>query len=373
MGSRALAGSRLERSRLCRTTRITSLVYRQVNVVFRCDASELIGSGHVMRCLTLADALAAQGAGVTFVSRALPGNLLGRVSAAGHEAIALPAATADDDDAAATAERLTGRPPFVLVTDHYGIDARWHRVLRPSAAAIAVIDDAAEHELDCDIVLDQTPLPDAALRYRRLAGAHAQLFLGLRYALLRREFEERRGRIEPRVGVLRRVLVFLSAANYPALTARAIVGVRQALPSAAIDVIGVASDGVDDPNVHYHPAPRSIVELMLAADLAIGALGHAAYERAFCALPSLVLTVTARQAAVAAAFAEAGLLELVPGGVDADEGTIAHAVGRLAASPAYAAALSRRALSAMAASEPVANGSVVRALFAAAGSPRAGR
>ncbi len=47
-----------------------------MQIAFRTDASLQIGSGHVMRCLTFADALRAKGARCHFISRAHPGHLM---------------------------------------------------------------------------------------------------------------------------------------------------------------------------------------------------------------------------------------------------------------------------------------------------------
>ncbi len=45
-------------------------------LLFALDASLKIGTGHVMRCLTLAEALKQQGADITFICRAHKGHLL---------------------------------------------------------------------------------------------------------------------------------------------------------------------------------------------------------------------------------------------------------------------------------------------------------
>ncbi len=59
-------------------------------IAFRTDASLLMGSGHLMRCLTLADALTDQGAQCHFISRAHPGNLLELIHQRGFAVTALP-------------------------------------------------------------------------------------------------------------------------------------------------------------------------------------------------------------------------------------------------------------------------------------------
>ena len=50
---------------------------------FRVDASVEIGTGHVMRCLTLAEALREQGAACHFICRAHTGNLIRHIERSG--------------------------------------------------------------------------------------------------------------------------------------------------------------------------------------------------------------------------------------------------------------------------------------------------
>ncbi|MBD3626209.1 MAG: UDP-2,4-diacetamido-2,4,6-trideoxy-beta-L-altropyranose hydrolase, partial [Rhodobacteraceae bacterium] len=65
-------------------------------MVFRVDASVVMGTGHVMRCLTLAEALRTRGAQCRFVTRALPGHQGDRIAAQGHAVTLLPAPDAQD-------------------------------------------------------------------------------------------------------------------------------------------------------------------------------------------------------------------------------------------------------------------------------------
>ena len=106
--------------------------------------------------------------------------------------------------------------------DHYALDARWESVLRQTAKKTLVIDDIADRQHDCDVLLDQNFYADMQTRYTGKVPEHCQLLLGPRYALLREEFRQLREQITPRTGPVKRVLVFFGGVDADNYTARAI-------------------------------------------------------------------------------------------------------------------------------------------------------
>ena len=66
-----------------------------MNITFRTDASLQIGTGHAMRCLTLAEALRASGAQCHFICREQPGNLIAQIRQRGFTVSVLPTVTED--------------------------------------------------------------------------------------------------------------------------------------------------------------------------------------------------------------------------------------------------------------------------------------
>lgn len=64
----------------------------------RVDAATHIGSGHLMRCLTLAHQLRTLGARVRFLCRAHPGHLNHRIRAEGFDLIELPLPSASPNE-----------------------------------------------------------------------------------------------------------------------------------------------------------------------------------------------------------------------------------------------------------------------------------
>ena len=116
-----------------------------MRLLFRADASRRIGSGHVMRCLALAEAISAHATEIRFVCRRLDGELQSLIEAKGFACSLLPA----DRSALDPAEdaRMTGALAAGvdwLVVDHYELDERWERALRPSCERLMVIDDLVE-------------------------------------------------------------------------------------------------------------------------------------------------------------------------------------------------------------------------------------
>ena len=202
-----------------------------LKVVFRTDSSLQIGSGHVMRCLTLADELRLRGADVMFVCREHPGNLIGLIEAKGYPVVRLPQAEVEytaapedlahatwlgvswQQDAADTIAAIGDTQPQWLIIDHYAIDHRWEEKLRSDVGKIMVIDDLADRPHNCDLLLDQNLYQAMQTRYDNLVPISCQKLLGPKYALLRPEFAAARKSLQLRDGQVKRVLVFFGGVD----------------------------------------------------------------------------------------------------------------------------------------------------------------
>ena len=144
-----------------------------MNTFFRVDASLQIGTGHLMRCLTLANKLKENGAINTFICRHIPESLQTKVREQGHELILLPKRieqidgvgigylahakwldTTQANDAQDVLEAIIDRKCDWLIVDHYALDIIWETKLRHVTKNILVIDDIADREHDCDVLLE---------------------------------------------------------------------------------------------------------------------------------------------------------------------------------------------------------------------------
>jgi UDP-2,4-diacetamido-2,4,6-trideoxy-beta-L-altropyranose hydrolase len=303
-----------------------------VRVAFRVDAGPLIGGGHAMRCLTLADALAERGAQATFVTASMPEVLADRISASGHSLVRIPASSEqerqgydwheqplDDEAQRADVEASTGAIGSTdwLVIDHYLLDIRWHAASRSFAGRVLVIDDLANRQYDCDLLLDQTHGRSPA-DYRPLLPDHTKIAAGSAYALLRPEFARERpaalrGRRE--AGLVRRIVVSLGTTDPGSITAAIVERVLHAAAKAEIDVV-LGPDAPSLPHVRdvasansrvtIHIGTNRMAELMRDADLAVGAAGATSWERCCLGLPSIAFVLADNQRKIAQGLAEAG-------------------------------------------------------------------
>lgn len=289
-------------------------------IVFRTDASLEIGSGHVMRCLTLADALKAQGAKCIFISRAHPGHLMDLVRARGYEAKALPAPVQQASgagllDAQQTKVALANQQADWLVVDHYALDRSWEIELKPHCKKMLVIDDLADRAHDCDVLLDQNLRYGAAERYRDLVPSTCRLLLGPAHVLLAPTFDADLTRA--RVGELGSVLVYFGGNDRCNQAGRAVEALSNFPHIKAEVVLGTAHPFRDEvlamASVHKQIRVRDTLNdmagAMCQADFGLGTCGMAAWERCAAGLPSLVTVSADNQREDALALADLGAVQ----------------------------------------------------------------
>lgn len=289
-----------------------------MNIVIRTDASIEIGTGHVMRCLTLAKQLKRHGAEVTFFCRSLNGNTLSYLEGQGMLTKLLPAIDGNQADIQWTKEngaldaeqtiafiKNYDRKVDLLIVDHYGLDYRWEQQLRPFTNHLMVIDDLADRRHDCDLLLDQNYYLNMKERYQGLIPNNCVQMLGPDYVLLRDEFLQVAHKQRERTGEVKNVLVFFGGSDPTGETLKTIKALRE-LKRSDIEihvVVGASNPLRNDikkqcseiPNVYFYCQVNNMAELMGQADLAIGAGGATTWERCFLGLPAMTVVIADNQ------------------------------------------------------------------------------
>jgi len=308
-----------------------------MRVVFRVDASLQMGTGHVMRCLSLANELTRQGHECCFVCREHPGNLGDLIASQGHGLTLLPAPanyslqetdTASDDyalwlglrwqdDACQTLGAISPLKPDWLVVDHYALDAQWECTLSIAVDKIMVIDDLANRPHECALLLDQN-LGRVASDYDGLLPAECQSLIGPRFALLRPEFAElRKQSLERRKDPeLKRILISLGGVDRTNVTGQVLeaMGMSSLPASTELDIImGAAAPYLDEVRHQAAQLPfkttlsvnvKDMAARMCQADLSIGAAGSTSWERCCMGLPTITVILAENQRSIAEALSK---------------------------------------------------------------------
>lgn len=305
-----------------------------MRIVFRVDASAAIGAGHVIRCATLAQELARRGAEICFASRVTKGHYIDWLRSKGFDVAPLPLRESVESHTSNIYSSWLGAPLAQeiqemsdllqhlgsvdwLVTDHYAIDRSWQTALRPFVRSVMSIDDLANRPHDCDLLLDQNLYSTSGVRYANLISESTKTLMGPHYALLRPEFSDCRARLRIRDGSVRRVFIFMGGGDTASITDTVLRAFCQSRHAAvAMDVVMGTEPNAGYirtiqsklPNAKFHHRVDHIAELMMQADLAIGATGVATWERAAVGLPTLAVSVADNQRAIASNADKAGLL-----------------------------------------------------------------
>jgi len=315
-----------------------------LRVFFRADASILIGTGHVMRCLTLADELTSRGHKCWFICREHPGHVGDVIARKGHSLALLPMPTDTSpqekngtsdfyacwlglpwqDDADQTLDIIAPLKPDWLVVDHYALDTQWEYMLSSAVGKIMVIDDLANRPHDCALLLDQN-FGRVVSDYDGMLSAGCRRLIGVRYAMLRPEFAALREqslsrRKNPEI---KRILISLGGVDQTNVTGQVLTALTQSsLPlGTELDIImGASAPYLDEVCRKAAQSPfkatvsvnvQEMAARMCLADLSIGAAGGTSWERSCMGLPSVLVVLAENQVTGAKALEMVGAVRVI--------------------------------------------------------------
>ena len=313
------------------------------SILFVPDAGPAVGGGHVMRSLTLAGAMAAEGAACRFVA---PPAVAALLDAFAPQAARTQAASCAPGD---LTQAVGGERFDAVVFDHYGLSASDHAAMAKGRPVLA-IDDLADRPLAADLVLDSGPARRAQ-DYDGLVPETARLLLGPQYAPVRPEFAElRAGALGRRGGEgVGRVLVSLGLTDVGGVTERVLERLRPRVSAVGIDVVlgsqapslaGLTKIARRDERLALHVDSADMAWLTANADVGIGAAGSSAWERCALGLPSLMVVLADNQRQAAAALAEREAALVVDAAQPDFDAAFDRALMRLLTDPVLRRALS---------------------------------
>lgn len=320
------------------------------HLIIRADADTRIGTGHIMRCLALAQAWRGRGGAVTFLSNCDSGNLRRRITDEGFGFVPISKPHPDPGDLTQTLETIGGltaresgcRPRVAL--DGYHLPPEYHRAIADSGCRLLAIDDegSADHWY-ADIILNQNLHARTGLY--RSTEPHTRLLAGTQFVLLRQEFLEwaewkrdipaTAGRILVTMGgsdpdnVSLRVVRALNRLDIPGFEARIVAGPANPHIDVLEEELRRGASGL-----RLIPSADDMPGLMAWADLAVSAAGSTCWEMAFMRLPAITVVLADNQEMIAEGLDRAGAAVNLGRQADLSVERLVHELKELIGSPA---------------------------------------
>ncbi|WP_188008508.1 UDP-2,4-diacetamido-2,4,6-trideoxy-beta-L-altropyranose hydrolase [Grimontia hollisae] len=300
-----------------------------MKIAIRVDASRQIGTGHIMRCLVLAQKLIERGHQAIMVSRPLTGNLIDYCKNQGIDVISLSAieetflpdagdyrhwlGVTQEADVKETVAVLQHVNPDWVIMDHYALDRTWQTQMRSLGIKVLVIDDLANRHHDCDVLLDHNPWPDFENRYHQLVPKDCTQLLGPKFGLLRPRFSELRQHPPALKNV---ILAFFSGTDPSGECMKLLNACKHfdSLPFRLHIVYGLSNP--QKAELRAFPLPEFVTlsesladyEAELAAcRYAFGGAGVSAIERASLGIPGTLVSMAENQRLMAEYLGASGL------------------------------------------------------------------
>ena len=197
-----------------------------LNIIFRVDSSDVIGTGHVIRCLNLAEYY--KNNNIEFICKDLPFNLIEDISKKfkvnklklkNYSNITFNINTwlgeSWEIDCKKTINIIKDKKIDWIIIDHYNIDYKWENMIKPYVKNIMVIDDYTNRKHDCNILLNQQIDSDLGDKiYKNIINNNCKLFLGNKYIIFNKNFFDILNKIKiKKINELNRINIFMGGSD----------------------------------------------------------------------------------------------------------------------------------------------------------------
>lgn len=305
-----------------------------MRVVFRVDASQHIGSGHVMRCLVLAEALRDNGYSVLFATRAQVADLNDFISSKGFSVIDLmqpsywqtPTSSADYAAWLQVSE-IEDSQDFIykvanadlVIVDHYGINIKWHKQVKQHLSCTLMVIDDLVREHEADIVLDQTLNRDA-LEYTKFRDCLA--LTGTDYALLKPGFRcSQEALLHSAPPEKHTILISMGGIDLPNASLSVLIALQHLVEKIPTTVLlSKRSPNYEEVKafvntnsdwVNHVDFVDNMPEFMAKYSIMVGAPGSTSWERACLGIPSIIVPIADNQQTIALQLESANAVKVV--------------------------------------------------------------
>lgn len=320
-------------------------------LLIRADASPEIGTGHVMRCLALAQAWQDHGGRAIFLMGQSTPAIRERLSREGCEVLTCNATVGSTDDALQTLEATRRSGCGWLVLDGYQFDAAYEERVSRLGFGVLCVDDLGHAQHSADVILN----PNLTATESQYTDGYkkAHLLLGTNYCLLRREFRNWSDWNREIPPMAEKILVTLGGSTPEGLALNIVEALAQTQDrfEHAVFVLGASSRESEtlkcatkklQGKVTFLHAASDMAKLMAQADIAIAAAGSTCWEMSFMGLPALIVDIAENQTAEALELQRQGYAKYLGNGNLLTPGKLAAELSGLLHSPEERREMSQR-------------------------------
>ena len=308
-----------------------------MNIVFRVDSSDIIGTGHVYRCLNLADQYKEHN--ISFICKNHNYNLIDKISEKykvyqlhlnSSKNIDLDITTwlgeSQTEDLNKTIDIIKSNNLIIdwLIIDHYAIDKIWEEGILNFVKNICVIDDFINRKHKCNILINQQIKDDddALIKYKNIVNDDCKIYCGNDYLLLHPKYFDYISFEKKYETHIKRVNIFMGGSDTHNITEK-IIDICNNYNELNVNkltydvIIGKSNKNYENiknkinnfNNFNIYYDLEFIGELLEKSDLCIGALGTTSYERCLMQIPSLCICLAENQKCVINKFIEANTIK----------------------------------------------------------------
>lgn len=283
----------------------------------RADGNSEIGTGHIMRCLSVAEALERQGSRVCFLlADAEPAALLER---RGQSFMVLHTDYRRmEEELPRLSELFSGEAPQLVLIDSYFVTERYLRELK-AYARTAYLDDKCLFDYPVNLLVNYNIYGKASLYGKNTCYPDRKMLLGPAYAPLREEFRGQPGKIREKA---EKVLITTGGSDKYNLAGKILKKALEAreageLPYLSFHVVsGLFNKNLSFleelsqkyPGVEIYRNVTRMAELMKLCDMAVTAGGSTMYELCAVGVPILCFSFVDNQEQIVETFKEQGLV-----------------------------------------------------------------
>lgn len=315
-----------------------------MEIAIRVDASIWIGTGHVIRCLNLAEKLRQYRMKCTFICKEHNGNLISKIEERGFDTFIIPAPAHNAnlfyedeqdwldgkqyDDALICAHlfKQSNYVPDLLIIDHYAIDIEWERIIKLDfpETLIVIIDDLCNRAHECNVLIDTT-LGRGKEDYKKLIPPYCQTYFGTKYSLIREDFLKLRHSAKLRRGdtiTPETLLITMGGVDAKNITKKILQAINKTFANELKKITVIL--GKHCPHIEEIKSiankmqckttvmvdVANMPELMCNHDASIGALGGTTWERCVLGLPAINISIANNQHSIVDKLKQKGFLTL---------------------------------------------------------------